>query len=133
MERKAATRLTPAEGRRFAFTVGPAFAALGGLVWWRGDPRVAIALVVIGLALAVTGLTIPRRLGPVQRAWMGLAGAISRLTTPILLGIVYYGVITPTGLLRRTFGGNPLRRSRGGPSGWVPRRDAPRSDLERQF
>ncbi|MGH7571235.1 MAG: SxtJ family membrane protein [Gemmatimonadota bacterium] len=133
MERTAAARLTPAEGRRFAFTLAPAFAALGGLVWWRGEPRVAILLVAIGVALALAGLVAPRHLGPVQRGWMGLAQAISRLTTPILLGIVYYGVITPTGLLRRTIGGNPLRRSRDAPTSWVGRRDAPRSDLERQF
>ncbi len=133
MERKAATRLTTAEGRRFAFTVGPAFAALGGLAWWRGDPRVATLLLAIGLALAMAGLTVPRHLGPLQSAWMALARAISRLTTPILLGIVYYGVITPTGLLRRTIGGNPLRRSRDVTSCWVSRRGAPRSDLDRQF
>lgn len=133
MAEASAARLTVAEGRRFAFTLAPAFAALGGLVWWRGDPRVAILLVAIGVALAVAGVAVPRRLGPIQRGWMGMARAISKLTTPILLGIVYYGVITPTGLLRRTVGRTPLRRSRDVPTCWVRRGDSTRSDLERQF
>lgn len=133
MAKATATRLTAAEGRRFAFTLAAAFAALAGLVWWRGEPRVAIALVATGAALAVAGVTVPRQLGPVQRVWMGLAQAISRLTTPIILGIVYYGVITPMGVLRRTIGRSPLRRSKTVSTCWVGRKDAPRSDLERQF
>lgn len=133
MERRAAARLTPAEGRKFAFTLAPAFMALGALVWWRGEPRIAMALAGIGALLAMAGLIIPGRLGPVERAWMGMARAISKLTTPIFLGIVYYGVMTPMGLLRRTIGRNPLRRSAKGPTCWVSRKDTPKGDLERQF
>ena len=47
-------------------------------------------------------------LGPVERAWMGLAHAISKVTTPIVMGVMYLLVLTPVGLLRRRFGGNPL-------------------------
>ena len=133
MAETAATRLTAAEGRRFAFTLAPAFAALAGLIWWRGEPRVALLLIAIGVVLAVAGVAVPRHLGPIQRGWMGMARVISKLTTPIFLGIVYYGVITPTGVLRRTVGRTPLRRPRDVPTCWVCRRDSPRSDLERQF
>lgn len=133
MEGRAAARLTPAEGRKFAFTLAPAFLALGALAWWRGQPRVAMGLAMIALLLAVAGTVLPGHLGPVQRAWMGMARAISKLTTPIFLGIVYYGVITPMGVLRRTIGGHPLRRFQGAPTCWVSRRDAPRGDLDRQF
>ena len=133
MAEAAASRLTVAEGRKFAFTLAPAFAVLAGLIWWRGEPRVAILLIAIGVVLAMAGVAVPRHLGPIQRGWMGMATAISKLTTPILLGIVYYGVLTPTGLLRRTIGRTPLRRSRDVPTCWVCRRDSPRSDLERQF
>jgi hypothetical protein len=129
----AAARLTVAEGRKFAFTLAPAFAALAGLIWWRGEPRVAVLLVAIGVVLAMAGVAVPRQLGPIQRGWMGIAAAISKLTTPIFLGVVYYGVLTPTGWLRRTVGRTPLRRSRDVPTCWVCRRDSPRSDLERQF
>jgi hypothetical protein len=133
LEKAAAARLTSAEGRKFAFTLAPAFAALAGLAWWRGEPRVTMALITLSVLLAVAGVFVPRRLGPVQRAWMGIAKAISKLTTPIFLGIVYYVVITPMGVLRRTIGRNPLRRSSDVPTCWVCRRDTPRSDLERQF
>jgi hypothetical protein len=79
------------------------------------------------------GLLLPTRLGPVQRAWMGMAHALSRVTTPIFMGIVYFLVITPIGVLRRLFGANPLRAAQGKSSGWVDRRPNPRGDLNRQF
>jgi hypothetical protein len=49
------------------------------------------------------------------------------------MGIIYYLVLTPTGLLRRRFGGNQLVH-RVGPHGlWFNRVDSPRSSLDRLF
>jgi hypothetical protein len=87
--------------------------------------------IIAGL-FGAAGLLVPAHLGPVQRGWMGLAHAISRVTTPIFMGVVYFVVITPIGLLRRVLGGNPLRAHRGA-TGWVDRQQAPRGDLTRQF
>jgi hypothetical protein len=101
-------RLTAAEGRRFGLTVGGAFLVLGALAWWRGNPTVAMTLGGLGGALALSGLAIPTHLGPVERAWMKLAHAISKVTTPIVMGVMYLGVLYPTGVLRRALGGNPL-------------------------
>jgi hypothetical protein len=39
---------------------------------------------------------------------MKLAHALSKVTTPIFMGIVYFVVLTPIGFIRRSFGGNPL-------------------------
>jgi hypothetical protein len=87
---------------------------------------------VIAGALTLGGLVIPGSLGPVYRAWMGFAHALSRVTTPIFMGIVYFLVITPIAVIRRAVGGNPLRAHRGA-TGWVNRKDDPRGDLSRQF
>jgi hypothetical protein len=125
--------LSAAEGRRFAFTLAGAFAVLGAVAWWRGWPTVAPTLLVLATTLAVAGIALPERLGPVERVWMGLAHALSRVTTPIFMGLVYYVVLTPTGVLRRTLGKTPLLAARGKPSCWVDRRESSRGDLTRQF
>jgi hypothetical protein len=127
-------RLTAAEGRRFGLTLGGAFVALGAVLWWRG--RAAAPLVTaLGLVLVTAALLLPTHLAPVQRAWMALGAAISRITTPIFLGIVYFGAILPIGLLLRARGGNPLTRQRAPTTCWVPRPARARSpsDMERQF
>jgi hypothetical protein len=127
-------RLTTAEARRFAFTVGAAFGLLGALVWWRGAATAAGILAGLGATLGLAGALVPGFLTPVYRAWMGLAHVISRVTTPVFLGIVYFGVITPMGALMRLVGRNPLRHRLDRESYFVSRAGpARRGDLKRQF
>lgn len=135
MERPIRTRLTKAEGRKFAIPVGLAFLALTGLMIWRGHEAVASILGGIGILLILAGLSIPTRLGPIYRAWMGLALAISKVTTPIFMGIVYYLVLTPTGVVMRLLGRHPLRHEPNEDTYWIPRSgEHPRmSDMNRQF
>jgi hypothetical protein len=125
--------LTKAEGRKFGLSVGLAFCVLSALVLWRGHAPVGQGLGAVGVLLVLGGVIIPDRLGPVQRAWMGLAHALSKVTTPIFMSLVYFVVISPVGFLRRTFGGNPLRHAASAGSYWVTRSSDDKSDLERQF
>jgi hypothetical protein len=128
-------RLSAAEGRRFGLTVGTAFTALGGLAWWRGHGLLAGAAGGIGLALVIMALFAPARLGPIYRMWMGLAGVMSRITTPVFMGVVYFAVVTPTGLLRRLAGKNSLTPPRTAKTFWVSRAadGERRTGMERQF
>jgi saxitoxin biosynthesis operon SxtJ-like protein len=126
-------RLTSAEGRKFGLTLAAAFAVLALVAWWRGGARAPIVFGALAALFLLGGALLPTRLGPVQRAWMGMAHAISKVTTPIFMGVVYFLVITPAGLIRRLFGANALRAAQGRTSGWVDRRDSPRGDLTRQF
>jgi hypothetical protein len=135
LEIRVPTRLTASEGRKFALPVGTAFLLLAALVWWRGHIPVAWGFGVMGGSLFLAGLLVPSRLGPVYRAWMGFALLLSKITTPIFMGIVFFLVITPTGLLMRLLGRNPVVREANDGSFWVTRPEGPkrRSDLERQF
>jgi hypothetical protein len=128
-------RLTPVEGRRFAFSVGTAFLFLGGIAWWRDHHTTLAFLSGLGGGLLLAGLLAPGRLGPVYRGWMRFGLALSKITTPILMGIVFFLVIAPIGLVMRLFGRNPVSRRELGGSYWVARepRSARRSDLSRQF
>jgi hypothetical protein len=129
---RAAIRWSPGEGRKFAFTLALAFGILAGITWWRGGEMLPRVFGAVAGAFGIAGLVAPGHLGPVHRAWMGMAHAISKVTTPIFMGIIYFLVITPTGWLRRTLGGNPLRQHRGS-SAWVDRSSSPKGDLTRQF
>ena len=106
---------------------------LGGIAWWLDHETVSIVLWVIGGSLLLAGLLLPARLGPVQRAWMGMALAISKVTTPIFMGIMYFVVFASMGTVMRLFGHNSLTTHQGSDSAWVPRAAGQRSDLKRQF
>lgn len=134
MERGIPARLTSTEGRKFAFTVGAAFLVLAGVVWWRGHDVVYTVVGGIGLTLVLAGLVAPGKLGPIYRAWMALALLLSKVTTPVFLGITYFFLLAPVGFVIRLLGRNPLVREARDGSYWVTRPPgAQASDLERQF
>ena len=127
-------RLTVAQGRRFGLTVGIAFLVIAGILLWREHYRTATVLGSLGGVLVLAGLLVPTRLGPVERGWMRLAHAISNVVTPIVMGIMYLVVLTPFGIGRRLFGGNPLEHSPVEQGFWRPRpTERRRSNLSRQF
>ncbi len=134
MERRISTRLTAKEGRAFAFPVGIAFLILTAITWWRGHDLAMQVFGSLSGLLLVAGALVPTRLGPVYRAWMGLAHAISKVTTPIFMGVVYFVVLTPIGIARRTFGSNPMNHTAVDDSYWRIRpENKQRGDLNRQF
>jgi hypothetical protein len=129
-------RLSAKELRRFGFTVAIPLALLGGVGAWRGHS--VLPIVLGGLALILAGLAVvaPSLLGPVHRVWMQVAHALGWFNTRVLLGLVYFFVMTPIGIVMRLMGRDPLdRRLTDRPSYWVERRlhgDA-RGSMEHRF
>jgi hypothetical protein len=113
--------LTKAQGRKFGLSVGVAFLALTGLLLWRGRETIAYVTGTLSVLLMVGGIVVPTKLGPIERAWMAMAHRISKVTTPLIMGIVYFLVLTPIGLVMRALGRNPLVHPRRKTSFWVDR------------
>lgn len=124
---------TAADGRKFGLTVGVALTVLSVIAAWRGHPISTRVLGSAGVLLLLAAILAPRSLGPVERAWMGLASAISRVTTPVFMGIVYFVILTPIALLRRAVAGSALRHKPGAHGFWLDRSGEARSALDRQF
>jgi hypothetical protein len=122
------------ELRKFGLLVGGAFLALAGLLFWRQKATAVVTpFAIIGALLVVLGLAAPRLLALVYKGWMRFAVALSKITTPIFMGVIYFVILTPIGALMRLFGRNPLRRDQGG-TDWVTRPATARgSALDRQF
>lgn len=117
-------------GRVFAFTLAAGFIFVALVGAWRDIALLTRGGFALAVASFLAGVLIPGRLEPVRRGWMALGEAIGRITTPIMLAIVYYLVLTPTGLIRRAL----VRRPRPAPSYWHARPPLPpRSKMERQF
>jgi hypothetical protein len=60
------------------------------------------------LCLAVS-LLRPALLAPFNKVWGRLGHILSRIVNPIVLGLMFFGVITPTGLIMRLAGKDILR------------------------
>jgi hypothetical protein len=134
MATRVPARLTTGELRKFAFTVGAAFIAIAAISLLRGHTATPRIVGAVGGTLLLAGLLIPSRLGGLYRAWMALGELLSKVTTPLFMGGVYFLVLTPIGFLKRAFGSSTLS----GPNGtsyWFERAPgaARRGNLERQY
>ena len=93
-------------------TFGCVFAAFFGLVGLlpliTGRAPRLWALGVGGIFLLVA-LLFPSVLAPLNRLWTKLGLLLHRVVSPIALGIMFFLVITPMGLVMRALGKDPLR------------------------
>jgi hypothetical protein len=120
--------------RRFAFTVGGAFVLLAALAYWRHRAIPSAVFIGAGITLTLAGVAAPSRLDPVYRAWMRLAELISRVTTPLIMGLLYFLILTPAGIVRRLASSATRRRRQKAASLWVERPEGRRrGDLTHQF
>jgi O-antigen/teichoic acid export membrane protein len=96
--------------RSFGLLVGGVFAAIGLWPWVfrHSDPR--IWALVVSVALVVPALVWPAALRPVYRAWMTIGHALGWVNSRIVLGVAFFVVFTPTGLVLRLLGKDPMRR-----------------------
>ncbi len=87
-------------------------------------PRVW-ALAASGVIAAVT-LIRPSLLTVPNRLWMKFGLVLGRIVSPVVIGILYYLVITPFGIVMRLAGKDPLRlrREPDAQSYWI-KRDPP--------
>jgi len=70
----------------------------------------ALGLLGLGGGLMLLGAFVPVALVVPNRAWMGLAAVLSSITTSIVLAVVFFGLVTPIGFIKRMSGWDPLRR-----------------------
>ena len=98
--------------REFGLVTGAIVAGLFGLFFpWLLGRDLPIWPWVIFAVLTVLGLLVPLALRPVYRVWMRFGLLASRVTTPLILGIVYYLVISPMAYVRKLFGHDAMARS----------------------
>jgi hypothetical protein len=108
--------------REFGLIVGGVLSLLS--LWWlyRGKfPAVSHVTILVGPVLVLLGLVLPQALKLPNKAWMALAEVLAFVSTRIILALVFFGIVTPIGLVKRWFGWDPLnRRAPRNDSYWKP-------------
>jgi hypothetical protein len=119
------TRTGPVRGssdRGFGYVFAAVFAIIalwpvvhGNAVrWWS---------IAIAAAFLVAALAAPALLAPLNRVWTKFGLLLHKVTNPVIMGLVFYGAVTPTAWVMRALGKDPLRRKidRAATSYWILR------------
>jgi Saxitoxin biosynthesis operon protein SxtJ len=122
--------------RNFGIVFGLAFLLIatgpllrgGTLRWW------ALAIAV---AFGAAAFVAPAVLRPLNVVWFKLGIALHHVVNPIIMGAIFFGAVTPMGMLLRALGKDHLRlkRSQQSSTYWIEReRPAPApGSMSKQF
>ena len=130
------TEVTQTSERFFGLTFFAVFLAIGLYPLILGlAPRVwglGLAALFLGLALLA-----PALLRPVNGLWLKFGNLLHSITNPVILGVMFYLLITPIGLIMRLMGKDllGLKPDPDTTSYWIKREPPgpPKDSLHRQF
>lgn len=111
------TTVMPSD-RKFGWTFSAVFLLIGAVSYpW---------LIPVAGVLAVITLTRAEWLAPAKHAWMKLGELLNKIVSPVVMGVIFFVIFTPVGIVMRLAGRDALsmRLDKTLPTYWV-RRDPP--------
>lgn len=97
--------------REFGLVTGALVAGLFGFALpWLFQHNYPLWPWLLGALLIAWAALAPSSLHPVHQGWMRLALLLSRITTPLLMAVVFYFIITPVAFALRLLQRDPMAR-----------------------
>ena len=90
------------------------------------------SLIIAGIFL-VLGLINSKLLLPLNKIWFKFGIFLGNFIAPIVMGIVYFMVVTPTGLIMRLLGKDLLNLKKNNKDTYWIEKDNSNNDLKNQF
>ena len=96
-----------------------------------GEPRVW-SLIISSIFL-ILGLINSKILTPLNKLWFKFGIFLGKIISPIIMGIIFFLVVTPIGFIMRLFGKDELNlKYRNKKSYWIEK-TGPKSKMKNQF
>jgi len=122
--------------RKFGITMAIVLVLLGGVLLWR-EKGYYFYFFIFAAAFIIPGLVVPVALKPVHTVWMTISVILGWIMTRVILSVLFYLVLTPTGWLAKLFGEHflDLKIDNDASSYWIHRGKSQvnKSDYEKQF
>ena len=103
------TQFTAKELRDFGLIMAGMLSLMFGLVLpWLFGYSIPYWPFIAAIGFAVVGLVKPLLLGPVNRVWLKISDVLGWINTRLVMGIIFFLLIVPIGLIMRLFTKDPL-------------------------
>ena len=121
--------------KKFGFFFTFVFAILAFYFLFIDSILWAQALALLAVLFLLITVIIPQVLLPLNKLWMRLGLLLGMIVSPIVLGIIFFGLVTPYGVVMRMFGRDELRlKFTKKSSHWISRSELIKSDsFKNQF
>jgi hypothetical protein len=108
--------------RKFGWSFSAVFFIVAVYGAWNFSTFWATLFFVIAFIFAILAGTLPSSLTVLNKLWFKLGLLIGRFLSPIVLGLMFFVIITPIALITRLFGRDALRiKERPVSSYWIDR------------
>lgn len=109
--------------RSFGIVMAIAFALLALLNGWY-DGRLWRWMGGIAALFLIFAMVYPTALNPLNRAWLRFGLLLHKVINPVVMSLLFYGAVLPTGLILRALGKDllRLRRDPNASSYWIVRK-----------
>jgi len=121
--------------KKFGFFFTFVFAILAFYFLFIDSILWAQALALLAVLFLLITVIIPQVLLPLNKLWMRLGLLLGMIVSPIVLGIIFFGLVTPYGVVMGMFGRDELRlKFTKKSSHWISRSESIKSDsFKNQF
>ena len=100
-------------------------------IFFQGELR--IWSLIVSIIFLLLGIINSRFLSPLNLLWFKFGMLLGRIVSPIVMGLVFFLVVTPTGLIMRILNKNLLRLKKKNIKTYWIERSSIKSDMKNQF
>ena len=88
---------------------------------------------IISFIFFILALVNSKILTPLNKAWMKFGFLLGKIVSPIVMGIVFFFVVTPTGIIMRILGKNLLNLKKNNQNTYWIKKDNKNNSMKNQF
>ena len=103
-----------------------------GLYHLKSGGAIKIWSVVLSLVFLIITIIRPNSLTFINRLWIQFGIVLGKIISPLIMGLVFFFVVTPIGILVRILKKDVMSLKRGASSYWINRKDKVQS-MKKQF
>ena len=97
------------------------------------DGDIRLWSLILSLIFLILGLINSIILTPLNRLWFKFGIFLGKIVSPIILGIIFFLVVTPTGFLLRLFGKDVINLKYNNNNSYWIKKTGPKSKMKDQF
>tara|TARA_Y100000590_G_scaffold438221_1_gene560781 strand:+ start:312 stop:695 length:384 start_codon:yes stop_codon:yes gene_type:complete len=95
--------------------------------------NVRVWSLIISILFFLLGIFNSKLLTPLNKLWMKFGLLLGKVVSPVVMAVIYFGVVTPTGLIMRILGKDILKLKKNNYNSYWEKKDNSNNNMNNQF